>query len=98
MGGTSTDVALCKRGGLRMTNEPRWPASGCGFSMDIHTEGAGGGSIARVDEGGHGVGPESAAPIPAGLLWQITFADSYRCACRLGHFGGAGLLGGRFPS
>src|ERR1051325_3414356 len=53
MGGTSTDVALCERDGPRMTNE----AAVAGFPvavsvMDIHTVGAGGGSIARIDEGG----------------------------------------------
>ena len=66
MGGTSTDVALCERDGLRMTNE----ASVAGLPvavpvMDIHTVGAGGGSIARVDEGGSlRVGPESAGADP----------------------------------
>src|SRR4030095_8264039 len=66
MGGTSTDVALCDRDGLRLTNE----ASVAGLPvavpvMDIHTVGAGGGSIARVDEGGSlRVGPESAGSDP----------------------------------
>jgi N-methylhydantoinase A len=66
--------------------------------MDIHTVGAGGGSIARVDEGGSlRVGPESAgaSPGPAcygvGLLPTVTDAHVV-----LGHFGGAGLLGGEF--
>jgi N-methylhydantoinase A/oxoprolinase/acetone carboxylase beta subunit len=65
MGGTSTDVSLCE-GQPRETTE----ASVDGFPvrvpmLDIHTVGAGGGSIARVDEGGLlRVGPESAGADP----------------------------------
>jgi N-methylhydantoinase A len=100
MGGTSTDVALCGRDGLRLTNE----ASVAGLPvavpvMDIHTVGAGGGSIARLDDGGSlRVGPESAGsdPGPAcyggSLLPTVTDAHLV-----LGHFGNAGLLGGDFP-
>lgn len=99
MGGTSTDVALCDLGRVRMTKE----ASVAGLPvavnmMDIHTVGAGGGSIARVDEGGSlRVGPESAGadPGPAcygrGTLPTVTDANLV-----LGRFGGAGLLGGEF--
>ena len=58
--------------------------------MDIHTVGAGGGSIARVDEGGSlRVGPESRARSGSGLLWPFVSADSNRCAR------GAGPLSGR---
>lgn len=65
MGGTSTDVALCP-GRVPVATDTdiaglplRLPA------IDIHTVGAGGGSIARVDAGGalH-VGPESAGADP----------------------------------
>ncbi len=65
MGGTSTDVSLCD-GRPRETLE----ASIDGFPvrvpmLDIHTVGAGGGSIARVDEGELlRVGPESAGADP----------------------------------
>lgn len=99
MGGTSTDVALCDRDGLRMTSE----ASVAGLpvaipTMDIHTVGAGGGSIARLDEGGSlRVGPESAGanPGPAcyGRSLLPTVTDAHLV---LGHFGGVGLLGGEF--
>jgi N-methylhydantoinase A len=66
--------------------------------MDIHTVGAGGGSIARVDEGGSlRVGPESAGanPGPAcyGRSLLPTVTDAHLV---LGHFGGGGLLGGEF--
>lgn len=99
MGGTSTDVALCAGGELRLTNE----ASVAGLPvavpvLDIHTVGAGGGSIARVDAGGSlRVGPASAgaSPGPAcygrSLLPTVTDANLV-----LGRFGGAGLLGGDF--
>ncbi|MDQ1728859.1 MAG: N-methylhydantoinase [Pyrinomonadaceae bacterium] len=99
MGGTSTDVALCERDGLRMTNEATVADLPVAVSvMDIHTVGAGGGSIARVDEGGSlRVGPESAGadPGPAcyGRSLLPTVTDAHLV---LGHFGGAGLLGGEF--
>jgi N-methylhydantoinase A len=99
MGGTSTDVALCERDGLRMTNEASIADLPVAVSvMDIHTVGAGGGSIARVDEGGSlRVGPESAGadPGPAcyGRSLLPTVTDAHLV---LGHFGGAGLLGGDF--
>ena len=99
MGGTSTDVALCERDGLRLTNE----ASVAGLPvavpvMDIHTVGAGGGSIARVDEGGSlRVGPESAGADPGPACYGRSFLPTVTDAhLLLGHFGGAGLLGGEF--
>lgn len=65
MGGTSTDVALCD-GTL-----PRIGESHVGGlpvhlpSIDIHTVGAGGGSIARIDAGGAlRAGPQSAGAHP----------------------------------
>ncbi len=65
MGGTSTDVSLFDRAArIRTLSYPdgyavRTPV------IDIHTVGAGGGSIARVDSGGSlHVGPESAAADP----------------------------------
>ncbi|HXW85473.1 MAG TPA: hydantoinase/oxoprolinase family protein, partial [Candidatus Binataceae bacterium] len=82
MGGTSTDVSLFdRRARIRTLSHPdgyavRTPV------IDIHTVGAGGGSIARVDAGGSlRVGPESAGadPGPAcyglGTLPTVTDAD-----------------------
>lgn len=100
MGGTSTDVALCNRDGMRMTREAVVAGMPVAVSiMDIHTVGAGGGSITRVDEGGSlRVGPESAGadPGPAcyGRSLLPTVTDAHLV---LNHFGGAGLLGGDFP-
>ncbi|MEO6393640.1 MAG: hydantoinase/oxoprolinase family protein [Pyrinomonadaceae bacterium] len=99
MGGTSTDVALCDTDGLRMTREAVVAGVPVAIPMmDIHTVGAGGGSIARVDAGGSlRVGPESAGadPGPAcygrGLLPTVT--DSHQL---LGQLGDGGLLGGEF--
>src|SRR5687768_1953428 len=99
MGGTSTDVALCDGGAIRTTNEAIVAGLPVAVSvMDIHTVGAGGGSIARVDEGGSlRVGPESAGadPGPAcyGRSMLPTVTDAHVV---LGHFGGGGLLGGEF--
>ena len=99
MGGTSTDVSLCPGGRMLTTNEATVAALPVAVPvLDIHTVGAGGGSIARVDAGGSlRVGPESAgaSPGPAaygrGTLPTVTDANLV-----LGRFGGAGLLGGDF--
>jgi len=65
MGGTSTDVSLID-GKPQVTSEV--VVGGCPICiplLDIHTIGAGGGSIARVDAGGAlRVGPESAGATP----------------------------------
>lgn len=65
MGGTSTDVALVD-GDLRLTSEGRigpWPVAVA--QVDMHTIGAGGGSLAWVDGGGLlQVGPQSAGADP----------------------------------
>lgn len=100
MGGTSTDVALCDRAGLRMTNEAVVADLPVAVSvMDIHTVGAGGGSIARVDEGGSlRVGPESAGADPGPACYGRSILPTVTDAhVVLGHFGGVGLLGGEFP-
>jgi N-methylhydantoinase A len=66
MGGTSTDIALLENGEPHLTGDKAVAGSKVALpSLDIHTLGAGGGSIARVDAGGilH-VGPESAGAEP----------------------------------
>jgi N-methylhydantoinase A len=65
MGGTSTDVALID-GEPRLTSEGRIGPYPVAVPMvDMHTIGAGGGSIARIDAGGMlRVGPESAGAAP----------------------------------
>lgn len=65
MGGTSTDVALIN-GEIALTNSGNIAGIPIGVPMaDIHTIGAGGGSIAFIDHGGLlQVGPESAGADP----------------------------------
>lgn len=65
MGGTSTDVALID-GKFNLTNEGKIGPYPVAIPMaDIHTIGAGGGSIAYIDAGGLlQVGPESAGASP----------------------------------
>ena len=97
MGGTSTDVSLAD-GGVRETIE----ASIDGFPLrvpmlDIHTVGAGGGSIARVDEGGLlRVGPESAGADPGPACYGIgdraTVTDAHVV---LGRIAAEQLVGGQ---
>lgn len=82
MGGTSTDVCLCE-GAPRETTEAYVDGLPVRVPMlDIHTVGAGGGSLARVDAGGLlRVGPESAGarPGPAcyGTGTQATVTDAH---------------------
>jgi N-methylhydantoinase A len=66
MGGTSTDIALLEGGEPPLTGDKAVSGHKVALpSLDIHTLGAGGGSIARVDRGGilH-VGPQSAGAVP----------------------------------
>ena len=103
MGGTSTDVALLD-GALPRSSEGeigglplRLP------SLDIHTVGAGGGSLARVDEGGAlRVGPQSAGSAPGPACYglggtQATVSDANLVLGRLDaerFLGGETLLDG----
>ncbi len=97
MGGTSTDVCLCDGGYAE-----RVEASVSGLPvrvpmLDVHTVGAGGGSLARMDEGGLlRVGPESAGADPGPACYgkgrQPTVTDAH---VALGHV--SSLLGGAFP-
>ncbi|MBZ5700523.1 MAG: hydantoinase/oxoprolinase family protein [Acidobacteriia bacterium] len=99
MGGTSTDVALLGSG-LGTTTESIVAGLPVAVPMlEIHTVGAGGGSLARIDQGGAlRVGPESAGADPGPACYgrgeKPTVTDAHAV---LGHFGGRGLLGGAFP-
>lgn len=101
MGGTSTDVALCP-GRVPRTTESE--VAGLPLRLpiiDIHTVGAGGGSLARVDAGGGlRVGPESAGAVPGPVCYarggqQPTVTDANLVLGRLdaGQFlGGTGAM------
>jgi len=81
MGGTSTDVSLCD-GDIKITTEGE--VGGCPIKtpiIDMHTVGAGGGSIAYLDEGGAlRVGPESAGADPGPICYgkgdMLTVTDA----------------------
>jgi N-methylhydantoinase A len=81
MGGTSTDVSLID-GALSLTVEARISGYPIKVPMiDIHTVGAGGGSIAAMDVGGAlRVGPTSAGADPGPICYgkgkQITVTDA----------------------
>jgi N-methylhydantoinase A len=67
MGGTSTDIGLLFKTGINQLSEfeIEWGVPVVTPVVDVRTVGAGGGSIARVDEGGLlQVGPESAGADP----------------------------------
>jgi len=70
MGGTSTDVSLCE-GAPFHTREFEIGGQPVAIPViDIHTVGAGGGSLARVDGGGAlRVGPESAGADPGPICY-----------------------------
>ena len=99
MGGTSTDISLIEDGVPHITNEKfeaGWKIAAP--MIDIHTLGAGGGSIARVDEGGilH-VGPDSAGADPGPACYgrggdKPTVTDT---SLVLGYLDAANFLGGR---
>lgn len=98
MGGTSTDVALID-GKPRLTSEAEIGGLPVRVPMiDIRTIGAGGGSIARFDEGGAlRVGPDSAGAWPGPVCYgrggrELTVTDANLFLGRLSpkHF-----LGGR---
>jgi N-methylhydantoinase A len=97
MGGTSTDVSLVD-GEVRLQTE--WSIAELPVkvpAIDIHTVGAGGGSIARVDAGGVlKVGPESAGADPGPACYgkgnTATVTDANLV---LGRLIPEGLLGGR---
>jgi len=82
MGGTSTDVAMID-GELQLSNESEIAGYPVAIPMvDMHTIGAGGGSIASVDSGGLlQVGPESAGADPGPACYgkggtQATVTDA----------------------
>lgn len=83
MGGTSTDVSLCPG---RPLHTREFEIDGRPVALpvlDIHTVGAGGGSIARVDPGGAlRVGPESAGAVPGPICYgrggtEVTVTDAH---------------------
>ena len=83
MGGTSTDVSLCD-GDIRYRDDAEVDGLPVGLRLvDIHTVGAGGGSIARVDDGGLlKVGPASAGAEPGPACYgrggqQPTVTDAH---------------------
>lgn len=102
MGGTSTDVALCP-GEIPRTGESEIAGLPLRLPViDIHTVGAGGGSLAAVDAGGGmRVGPQSAGAVPGPVCYgrggtQPTVTDANLVLGRLdrGNFlGGAGAVG-----
>jgi N-methylhydantoinase A len=97
VGGTSADVCLIQAGEAAITTEGRvgaWPVPVP--MIDIHTIGAGGGSIARVrDDGTLTVGPESAGAVPGPACYgaggeEPTVTDAHLVLGRIP----AHLLGG----
>jgi N-methylhydantoinase A len=98
MGGTSTDISLILGGEPQVTREASLERTPIRIPViDIHAIGAGGGSIAWIDEGGAlRVGPQSAEAVPGpacygrgGTLPTVTDANLV-----LGRFGGETKLGG----
>ncbi len=100
VGGTSADVCLIQGGDAAITTEGRvgaWPLPVP--MIDVHTIGAGGGSIARVtDDGTLTVGPESAGAVPGPVCYgaggeEPTVTDAHLVLGRIP----AHLLGGEIP-
>jgi N-methylhydantoinase A len=94
MGGTSTDVSLCPGVALH-TREFRIAGLPVALPvLDIHTVGAGGGSIAAVDAGGAlRVGPQSAGADPGPVCYgrggtRVTVTDANVALGRLVEWAG----------
>ncbi len=90
MGGTSTDVALVLDGTPQWTTQSTIDGLPIALPVyDIHTVGAGGGSIAHLDAGGAlRVGPKSAGAIPGPACYgrggtQPAVTDANLCLGRL---------------
>lgn len=100
MGGTSTDVALCD-GEVPTTSEGEIGGMPLRLPMiDIHTVGAGGGSLAQVDVGGAlTVGPQSAGADPGPVCYGRggTIPTTTDANLVLGRLDAAHFLGGRMP-
>ncbi|HTS35369.1 MAG TPA: hydantoinase/oxoprolinase family protein [Candidatus Solibacter sp.] len=98
MGGTSTDVSLVE-GEIKTANDAQIAGIPVGVPMlDIHTVGAGGGSLARFDAAGVlRVGPESAGADPGPICYgrglQPTVTDANLL---LGRLQATRFLGGSF--
>ncbi len=73
MGGTSTDVALIRGGRCPIVTTSTLNGTPIRTpQLDIHTVGAGGGSLARLDRGGAlRVGPESAGAVPGPVAYGV---------------------------
>ena len=101
MGGTSTDVALLQRGQAALSGDQvvhGWPLKVP--MLDIHTVGAGGGSIAWIDSGGlMKVGPRSAGASPGPACYGLGNAEPTVTDANvvLGTLHPTHLLAGRMP-
>jgi len=98
MGGTSSDVSLVREGGAEITTDAEIDGRPIGTPMvDVHTVGAGGGSIGWVDAGGAlRVGPQSAGATPGPAAYgrggtEPTVTDANLL---LGYIGDDAELGG----
>lgn len=98
MGGTSTDVCLVRDGRPEPAGERRVAGLPIRMpSLDVHTIGAGGGSLARVDAGGAlTVGPHSAGADPGPVCYargghEVTVTDADLMAGRIPVEGMPGL-------
>ena len=98
MGGTSLDASLIVAGEPNVETQQRFEGLPIAIpTLDIHTIGAGGGSIAWVDDGGHlQVGPQSAGAVPGPACYakggkDATYTDA---ALVMGYLDANNFLGG----
>jgi len=101
MGGTSFDISVVHEGEVAMVNEGEVDGLPVRLPMiEMRTIGAGGGSIAWIDEGGRlRIGPHSAGADPGPACYgkggtQLTVTDANLL---LGRLDGASFMGGAMP-
>mgnify|MGYP001265018628 CR=1 FL=1 len=100
VGGTSTDVALLRGGRPPYTSDRAVGGYSVALpSIEVHTIGAGGGSLASIDRTGLlRVGPQSSGAEPGPVCYgrggeKVTVTD---CYLALGRLGETTMLGGEF--
>lgn len=98
MGGTSLDASMVVNGEITIENEQHFQTLPIMIpTIDIKTIGAGGGSVAWLDEAGHlQVGPRSAGAVPGPACYnkggqEVTFTDAALVA---GYLDPGNFLGG----
>lgn len=98
IGGTSTDISVVTEGVYRYSRQANIEGIPINdYKVDVYGIGAGGGSIARVDDGRLRVGPTSAGSLPGPACYDLGGTQPTNCDASLvlGFISSEGFAGGR---